>query len=207
MHHSAERVNVWGAYYFHPFDMVGWALLGSLCLVCVLGMGPEAALVVAILTTTVKEASVRRLTFGVTLLMLLSGIGAQYSARAMKENKVAISAEARKAVFRRAVEIWQQGRPELIDSVVMPNYVGHTSAGSRNIDGLRARITEFHSLYPDIKFTIEDQLAEGDRIATRMTASGTSKKTGKVVHLTGLNISRFVGDRIAEEWPVWELVR
>jgi len=51
MHHAAERIDVWGAYYFHPLDMVGWALLGSLCLVWIFGMSPEAAFIVAILTT------------------------------------------------------------------------------------------------------------------------------------------------------------
>lgn len=51
MHHAAERVDIWGAYYFHPIDMLGWALLGSLCLVGLVGLTPEAALVVAILTT------------------------------------------------------------------------------------------------------------------------------------------------------------
>src|SRR3546814_10660772 len=33
MHHSAERVDIWGAFYFHPLDMVGWVFLGSHCLV------------------------------------------------------------------------------------------------------------------------------------------------------------------------------
>lgn len=51
MHHSAERVDLWGAYYFHPFDMLGWALLSSLTLVLGVGIGPEAALVVAIVST------------------------------------------------------------------------------------------------------------------------------------------------------------
>ncbi len=51
MHHAAERVDIWGAYYFHPIDMLGWALLGSLCLVGIFGLSPEAAVVVAVLTT------------------------------------------------------------------------------------------------------------------------------------------------------------
>ena len=51
MHHSAERVDIWGAYYFHPLDMLGWALLGSLCLVWIFGLSPEAALVVNVLAT------------------------------------------------------------------------------------------------------------------------------------------------------------
>ena len=89
-----------------------------------------------------------------------------------------VTGQSRKAAFRRAVEIWQDGRTDLISNVVTDDYVGHTSAGDRNIDGLRQRISEFHALYPDMRFTIEDQLAEGDRIATRMTALGTSKATG-----------------------------
>jgi sterol desaturase/sphingolipid hydroxylase (fatty acid hydroxylase superfamily) len=51
MHHAAERVDIWGAYYFHPVDMLGWALLNSVCLVGIFGMTPEATLVVAIVTT------------------------------------------------------------------------------------------------------------------------------------------------------------
>ena len=51
MHHSAERVDIWGAFYFHPLDSLGWALLGSLCLVGLFGVSAEAGLVIAIATT------------------------------------------------------------------------------------------------------------------------------------------------------------
>lgn len=51
MHHSAERVDIWGAFYFHPMDMLGWALLGSVALVLGIGLTGEAALVVAVLAT------------------------------------------------------------------------------------------------------------------------------------------------------------
>ena len=152
------------------------------------------------------EIAVPRAILSITFLMLCGGLEAQSVAGGMKGSQVVVSSDSRKAVFRRAVEIWQQGRAELVDAVVTPNYVGHTSKGDRNIDGLRARVTEFHALYPNIKFTIEDQLAEGDRVATRMTAYGRSKATGKSVRIIGSNISRFVGNRIAEEWPVWEVV-
>lgn len=51
MHHSAERVDIWGAFYFHPLDMLGWAFLGSLVLVLGIGLSAEAAIVVAVLAT------------------------------------------------------------------------------------------------------------------------------------------------------------
>jgi sterol desaturase/sphingolipid hydroxylase (fatty acid hydroxylase superfamily) len=46
MHHSAERLDIWGAFYFHPFDTIGWSLLTSLALVLGFGLSGEAALVV-----------------------------------------------------------------------------------------------------------------------------------------------------------------
>ncbi|MBO9519003.1 MAG: sterol desaturase family protein [Porphyrobacter sp.] len=51
MHHSAERVDIWGAFFFHPFDMIGWALLGSFALVLGIGLSPEATLVVVVAAT------------------------------------------------------------------------------------------------------------------------------------------------------------
>ena len=51
MHHSAERVDVAGAFYFSPLDMVGWTFLGSLALVWAVGVTPEAAVLVNFLGT------------------------------------------------------------------------------------------------------------------------------------------------------------
>jgi sterol desaturase/sphingolipid hydroxylase (fatty acid hydroxylase superfamily) len=51
MHHSAERVDIWGAFFFHPLDMIGWALLGSFALVLGIGLSPEAVLVVFVAAT------------------------------------------------------------------------------------------------------------------------------------------------------------
>ena len=51
MHHSAERIDIWGALYFHPFDILGWSLLGSLALVGLFGIGAEAAILIALAST------------------------------------------------------------------------------------------------------------------------------------------------------------
>lgn len=51
LHHSAERVDIWGAFYFHPLDMLGWSLLGSLALVLGYGVSAEAAIVVNLMAT------------------------------------------------------------------------------------------------------------------------------------------------------------
>lgn len=51
MHHSAERLDTVGAYYFSPLDMVGWTALGSLVLVLGVGLAPGAATAVLLATT------------------------------------------------------------------------------------------------------------------------------------------------------------
>ena len=51
MHHSAERLDTYGAFYFSPTDMIGWTVLGSLCLVLLVGITPEAATIVLLTTT------------------------------------------------------------------------------------------------------------------------------------------------------------
>ncbi|MEO6256229.1 MAG: sterol desaturase family protein [Sphingomicrobium sp.] len=51
MHHSAERVDIWGALYFHPFDTLGFTFVGSLMLVLGLGIGAEAAIVINMVAT------------------------------------------------------------------------------------------------------------------------------------------------------------
>lgn len=121
------------------------------------------------------------------------------------EQRVDTIAAQHKAVFRRYVSIWERGSLDELTDVLAPNYVGHASTGSRDADGLRERIGKFRKVYLGAHFTIEDQVAEGDKVATRMTATATSSATGMPVKLIGLNVSRFQDGRIAEEWPVWEV--
>ncbi len=43
MHHSAERMDSYGAFYFSPMDMIGWTVLGSICFALIIGLSPKAA--------------------------------------------------------------------------------------------------------------------------------------------------------------------
>jgi predicted ester cyclase len=73
------------------------------------------------------------------------------------------------------------------------------------IDGAREHIRGVRRTYPDLTLTIEQQVAEGEYVATCITARGTHqgewlgiKPTGKLVTYTGVNIDRVVNGRIAE---------
>jgi len=96
------------------------------------------------------------------------------------------SPEARKAVFRKLVDIYAAGDLSTLDQCVAPNYVGHPSAGKKD------------------SFRIEDQLVDGEKVATRMTAHVQVRETGEPVTLLGINIARIVDGKIVEEWNTWE---
>lgn len=62
MHHSAERIDVFGAFYFSPLDMAGFTMVSSVSLVLLVGVTPEAAIVanaVATLLAMVQHANIR----------------------------------------------------------------------------------------------------------------------------------------------------
>jgi predicted ester cyclase len=115
-----------------------------------------------------------------------------------------MQAEQHKDLFRRHIHAWESGDLSQIDELIDDRYVGHVAAGDRDRDGLKARIADFRATYPDITFTIEDQMVNGDRVVTRLTARGTHQPTGQATTLSGLNISRIAGGKIVEEWAAWE---
>ena len=116
------------------------------------------------------------------------------------------SPESRKAVFRKLVDIYAAGDVSALDQLIAPNYVGHPSAGDRDLEGLRQSILYFHNLfiYTRDAFQIEDQLVDGEKVVTRMTAHVRIRETGEPVALLGINIARIVDGKLVEEWNTWE---
>ena len=116
-----------------------------------------------------------------------------------------MSAEANKDVFRTYVGLWETGSIGDLATVVHDRYVGHAPSGDRDLEGLRQRIMVFGQLYPGARFQIEDQLAVGSKVATRLTGTARRAADGQEVKLFGLNISRGVDGKIIEEWMAWEV--
>ena len=122
----------------------------------------------------------------------------------MSEQNKAI---ARKAFEETANKANFSAAPELYD----PGFVSHQygSEEIRGHDGLRQAITIFHTAFPDLHLTVEDQVSEGDIVATRWTGRGTHQgdlegipPTGKQVAMTGIEIDRIVNGKIVEQWEV-----
>lgn len=123
-----------------------------------------------------------------------------------------MSAEELKAIARRYIEeVWNNGNLALIDELFTPDYINHSpNAGQMaGPEGLKQLITSFRQAAPDLHFTIDDLVAEGDRVVTRWTARGTHQgylmgvpPTGRQISVEAIVIDRFVGGRIVEHWGV-----
>jgi len=91
--------------------------------------------------------------------------------------------------------VGNEGNLDLADEI-FDRYLAHQSDGSvleRGPEDVKRFMGEFRSAFADFHTTIEDQIAEGDKVVTRYTASGAPRNTGIV-------ISRIADKKIAEEW-------
>jgi predicted ester cyclase len=124
-----------------------------------------------------------------------------------------MSTEENKALARRELrEIFaSDGNLDAAEEIYAPNYVSHQPAGDEDLRGPEA-IKQFaagvREAFPDLEITIEDQIAEGDKVVTRFRTRGTHQgelwgiaPTGKEVELENMSMCRIEGGKMAEEWP------
>ena len=111
-----------------------------------------------------------------------------------------MAAETKTATARRALEDVCSGRQlDQIPDVYHPDFVDHVnSLEYRGHEGARRSVALYLALFPDLSFEVEDQVTEGDRVASRWKLTGTHR--GRPVTLRGIVISRFQGGRIVEDW-------
>jgi steroid delta-isomerase-like uncharacterized protein len=87
------------------------------------------------------------------------------------------SKEENKALYRRTFEeVFNQGNLAIVDDLVAPDYLNHEvppGMNNRGPDSTRQIVRMLRTAFPDLHFTIEDLVAEGDTVAGRVTMSGT----------------------------------
>ena len=124
-----------------------------------------------------------------------------------------MSTEQNKAIARRIpLEAFEQGRLAVIDEIVAPDVKEHADpppgmpAGR---EGLKAVVSEMRKGFPDLKFSVDLQVAEGDFVAGYSTVSGTNKgaafgmpATGKHAEWAETHIVKIVNGKITEHWGV-----
>jgi len=128
-----------------------------------------------------------------------------------------MSAENKALTRRIFEEVFSEGKLALIEQVAASDYSAHdpTSPPVQGHEGFRQFVTVYRTAFPDLRVKVEDQIADGDRVATRWLASGTHTgplaspggdipPTGKRSNVTGITISRIAGGKVVEEWHNWD---
>ena len=117
--------------------------------------------------------------------------------------------EQNKARIRRVIEeAYSRGDLSVVDEVAASDLIIHASSQDiRGRDGAKQYISMLRKAFPDLHFTIEDQIAEGDTVVTRWTARGTHRgsfqgipATGREIHLMGTDIDRMADGKVVECW-------
>jgi steroid delta-isomerase-like uncharacterized protein len=127
-----------------------------------------------------------------------------------------MTGEQRQAIVRRYYdEIWSQGRLDLVDDLFAEDYVNidpATPGGAvHGRAGMKALVAGYRAAFPDLRFTIEAQFGDADRVVSRWTARGTHRgplldipPSGRAAAVEGITVSRFAGDLIAEDYVIWD---
>jgi len=128
-----------------------------------------------------------------------------------------VSREENKAILRREMEeVWNKGNFAVTDELIADNFVLHDPsqpAEVRGPDGLKGYVSAFRTAFPDLRITFEDMVAEGDKVASRITLQGTHKgelagipATGKQIKVAGLSIDRLEGGKFIETFVVSDVL-
>jgi steroid delta-isomerase-like uncharacterized protein len=129
-----------------------------------------------------------------------------------KGGEEAVSAEDNKVLVRRFVdEVQSGGNIDLIDEICSPEFVNHSAPPGVPADreGIKIVTAMFRGAFPDSYFTVEDMVAEGDRVATRKTFHGTHEDefmgmppSGRAVSMGLIDIVRVSDGRVVEHWAM-----
>jgi steroid delta-isomerase-like uncharacterized protein len=122
--------------------------------------------------------------------------------------------EENKAIVRRFyTEVANQGNLGLADELMAPDYAEHWSPASSGIAGFRQFAMGLAVAFPDLQVTVEDLIAEGNRVAARVTVRATHKgafaglaPTGRQVSFEGIDIFEIEGARIVGRWNLRNLL-
>lgn len=112
-------------------------------------------------------------------------------------------------------EVWNQGKLDLVEQLVSPDCVTHDPAAPghviKGLDGIKDLVSMYRNAFPDTEFEISDLILEGNKVAARITASGTHKgalmgipPTGKRVSVAGISITHFRDGKQIESWVSYD---
>ena len=123
-----------------------------------------------------------------------------------------MSIEENKALVRRAYELANRRELDAFFELLAPEYVEHLPTGDKSLEQVKQYAGTVFEAFPDIHFTIEDMVAEGDKVAVRVTWRGTHKgvfmdiaPTGNKIDITNANIIKIAAGKWVEFWNVTDV--
>jgi steroid delta-isomerase-like uncharacterized protein len=120
--------------------------------------------------------------------------------------------ERNKDLVRRYLEIWNTGNLIPVEEIVAVDFVFHRVGGDlKGLQDLKQYIFVFRTAFPDLHFTVEDMIAERDKVVTHWTMTGTHKgelmgiaATDKHIKVMGTSITRITGSKVVENSTFWD---
>jgi predicted SnoaL-like aldol condensation-catalyzing enzyme len=98
-------------------------------------------------------------------------------------------------------EVFNKHNIALLDELIAPNYTNHnTSIQVRGAEGIKHAISAQFKAYPDFQTTLEDIIAEGEKVVVRCTDHFSRPSDGKQVSISWIEIIRLDNGKIAEAW-------
>ncbi len=126
-----------------------------------------------------------------------------------------MSADNKALVLRYVEEVLNKKNLSLIDELFAPTFIDHDASmpEAKGPAGIKRVAAMVHASFPDLQFTVEDMVAEGDKVVYRYTVRGTHlgdfmgiAPTGKQTAVTGIHIYRIANGKLQEEWENWDML-
>jgi predicted ester cyclase len=126
-----------------------------------------------------------------------------------------VSTEDNKALYRSFVDALNRGDIDGAGEFFADDYVEHSAAPGLppGAEGVKMVFRMFRVAFPDVHFTIDDLVAEGDRVATVVTGSGTHQGpfmgiegTGRKASWIAFGVNRYEGGKIREHWGLPDIM-
>jgi predicted ester cyclase len=146
-----------------------------------------------------------------TLAILMIGGAITLPAHARKASATAAHKERVRQLFE---EVFNQGKVDTADQFISSDAVDHQMPPGmpQGVAGFKVIVTNMRTAFPDLHVTVDDTIAEGDKVVVRSTLHGTHTgelrmgpesvipPTQKPVTITAIDIIRFSGDKMVEHW-------
>ena len=127
-----------------------------------------------------------------------------------------MSAEENRAlVNRHTEEFWNQSKLEIAEEIHAADFLFHSpsSPDMRGIEAYNQFAIIYRTAFPDLRFTTEDVIVEGDKVVERWTSTATQQgelmgipPTGKWSKTSGISIFRVADGKLAEQWVNWDML-